>query len=108
MATNGKSRQSNPKRGSGSRLNQIRSGTGDEEGSQADWGTVEPKVVMALISAVALRGGATRFGYTRDGGAYSLGIYMDDDRETWYFRPYENLAQVLGDLVERIEEIPAS
>lgn len=43
----------------------------------ADWGGVDSELLRAVISSVTLGGGAIRFGYTKDGGAYAIGIYGD-------------------------------
>lgn len=34
-------------------------------------------ILCSLIAAVTKSGGAVRFGYSRDGGAYSVGVYGD-------------------------------
>lgn len=44
---------------------------------QADWGTIDGELIRSVIEAVTRFGGAIRFGYSRDGGAYSLGVYGD-------------------------------
>jgi len=43
----------------------------------ADWGSAEPELLSELIQRITARDGAIRFGYTTDGGAYSVGIYGD-------------------------------
>lgn len=48
-----------------------------QHASDADWTAVESGLLGTLIGAVTATGGAIRFGYTKDGGAYSLGIYGD-------------------------------
>ena len=67
----------------------------------ADWGTVTPNLLVDLCQVVSGLGGAVRIGYTRDGGAYSVGIYLDDDRETFYCRPSDDL----NDFVLRLTEL---
>jgi len=41
----------------------------------ADWETVDAALVVKAIATAALVDGAIRFGVSRDGGAYSLGLY---------------------------------
>lgn len=65
----------------------------------ADWATANPEWVMAAIAALAFKGGALRFGYTRDGGAYAIGIYFGGEHYTEYVRPSENIDTYLSDLV---------
>lgn len=58
------------------------SGTGKQG---ADWGNADPRWIVAVITAVCRLGGAASFGLSRDGGAYSLTILLDGDRQTlWY------------------------
>jgi len=60
-------------------------------GEAADWGSASPQKVMEAIQAVTKNGFAIRFGYTRDGGAYSIGIVGDGDPFTEYVRPTEDI-----------------
>lgn len=92
---------SNTRKSSKSRLSLIRSNVSDDGGAIADWGTIDGSYVVDLIQVVSRLGGAVRFGYTRDGGAYSVGIYLDDDRETFYFKPGDDL----GDAITRLTEL---
>lgn len=50
----------------------------------ADWAAANPELLASVIAAVTAGGGAIRFGYSRDGGAYSVGIYGDGDPFTEY------------------------
>jgi hypothetical protein len=67
-------------------------------GNVADWTSVDADAVIAAISAAALVGGALRFGYTRDGGAYAIGVYGDGDPYTLYCSPGEDLVGMLADI----------
>ena len=51
---------------------------------EANWGVPNAGLIQQLIINIAEDGGACRFGYTRDGGAYSVGIYGDGDPFTEY------------------------
>jgi hypothetical protein len=85
-----------------SRLSLMLKGRSEGGSDVADWGTVTPKILVDLIQVIAASGGAVRLGYTRDGGAYSLGIYLDDDRETFYCRPGDDLDAFISDLTEML------
>lgn len=61
------------------------------QGETADWALADPHMLLYAIAAIAARGGALRLGYTRDGGAYAIGIYGDGDPYTEYVRPSEDL-----------------
>ena len=104
MATNRttKHSQGRSNRVRGGALSVLLSGDTDNGKDVADWESVDPVVIVRLIATFARLGGATRFGYSRDGGAYSLGIYLEDDRETLYFKPYEDVTAKLIELIERV------
>lgn len=64
--------------------------------NDADWTAVEPGPLRALIGAITATGGAVRFGYTKDGGAFSLGVYGDG-------KPYTEFLPGSGDVEAWIE-----
>lgn len=66
----------------------------------ADWRNADPVIVVAAIRAVAAVGGALRFGYTRDFGAFAIGIYDGEEATTEYIRPSENVDFFLQGLAE--------
>lgn len=43
----------------------------------ADWVGVDAGLLQQVIATITATGGAVRFGYSRDGGAFSIGIYGD-------------------------------
>lgn len=57
----------------------------------ADWASVEPDRIIKVICAVTSTEGAIRFGYSRDGGAYSIGIYGDG-------KPFTEFCPATGDV----------
>jgi len=70
-----------------------------EGGETANWATVDMAQVLETIAKVSAAGGAIRFGYTMDGGAYALGIYGDGAQPyTEYVRPSEDIERVLAEL----------
>ena len=64
----------------------------------ADWAAADPHMLLYAIAAIAARGGALRLGYTRDGGAYAIGIYGDGEPYTEYVRPSEDLNGALREI----------
>jgi len=66
----------------------------------ANWGDVSGENLTNAVAWTAANGGALRLGYTRDGGAYAVGIYMDGESETEYIRPDEDMDQWLVDLAD--------
>ena len=70
-------------------------------GNVADWASVDPTKIVRAIAAISRAGGAIRFGYTRDGGAYALGIMGDGEPYTEYLRPTDDIGEYLDVLAER-------
>lgn len=66
----------------------------------ADWAAANPILVLEAIAVVSATGGALRFGYTRDGGAFSVGIYGSATPYTEYIRPHEDIDYYLQGLIE--------
>lgn len=66
------------------RLKKLLADTGQQTG-KADWSSADPRWVAGVVHVVTRVGGAVSFGYSRDGGAYSLSIMLDGDRETLWF-----------------------
>jgi len=60
-------------------------------GESAEWGSVDAAKLLAAIVAVTSHGYAIRFGYTKDGGAYAIGIIGDGEPFTEFVRPTENI-----------------
>lgn len=71
----------------------------------ADWETIDASSVIRAIAAAAKVGGALRFGYSRDGFVYSIGIYGDGDPYTEYVKPTESVEDTLKDILELFEAI---
>lgn len=57
----------------------------------ADWGTVDAGLLVAAIVAVTRHGYAIRFGYTKDMGAFAIGIIGDGEPFTEFVRPTEDI-----------------
>jgi hypothetical protein len=74
-------------------------------GSVADWAKATPDLVVRAITTAATTGGALRFGYTSDGGAYALGIYGDGAPYTHYVNPAQDIDITLNDVIDLFEGI---
>lgn len=66
----------------------------------AQWADVDAGVLLRAVAAVAEYGGAIRFGYTRDGGAFAIGIYGDGPPRTVYLRPSDDVVGWLERLAD--------
>lgn len=69
-------------------------------GETADWGSVNGDILARAVAAVARNGGALRLGYTRDGGAYAVGIYGDGEPFTEYVPPSDDMEAYLKGIIE--------
>lgn len=78
---------------------------GKQASEPVDWTAVDPGYVLSLIAAIANEGGAVRFGYTRDGGSYTVGIYLGDERENLYFRDIELLHAWIATFCEELGQL---
>ena len=66
----------------------------------ADWQAVNAELLVRAIATVSLAGGALRFGYSRDGGAYALGIYSEGEHHTEFTADTAEVEEILSDLCE--------
>lgn len=67
----------------------------------ADWESANPRLLQLAIAKVAASGGCLRIGYTRDGGAYAIGVYGDTPQPyTDYVRPEEEIDDYLSAIIE--------
>jgi hypothetical protein len=72
--------------------------------TKADWTSVPADLLQQSIATIASAGGAIRFGYTRDGGAYAVGILGDGDPYTEYLRPADNIVEYFETLCQEWED----
>lgn len=70
----------------------------------ADWANADPANIHRLVCTVGFLGGAVRFGYTRDGGAYSIGLYLGDKSKTYYCNDSEGINEHLNELTGQLED----
>jgi len=65
----------------------------------AQWQSADAARIAAAIAAVTSHGYAIRFGYTRDGGAFAIGIIGDGEPFTEFIRPTEDIDVYLDGIV---------
>lgn len=75
-------------------------GTQQRGNAVADWASVPGELLLNAVAALAASGGAMRLGYTRDGGAYAVGIYGDGEPFTEYRGPGEEIEQFLQEVID--------
>lgn len=61
-----------------------------------DYAGVDAELLLRTIARVAARNGALRFGYSRDGTQYAVGVYGDGDPYTLWSQSYEELDRLLA------------
>lgn len=76
----------------------------DVGGAVADWRNTNPDVLVWFVELATRDDCAVRFGYSRDGGAYSLGIYADGTSQTLYLSGKEDVNEWLTKLGREVEE----
>lgn len=74
-------------------------------GKQADWLTADADGLREAIAIVAKTGGALRLGYSRDGGAYAVGVYGDGDPYTLYCPPDDNVDAIMAKIANAFSEL---
>lgn len=70
----------------------------------ADWGSVNEVALRDTIEAVTRTGCAIRFGYSRDGGAYAVGVVGDGDPYTVWAGSAEEVDIKLAALAESFRD----
>lgn len=103
MGINDRQRNSKEERKNVQSETRQRRNTSVSKGSPADWGSVDGALLSRAVAAVAKRGGALRLGYTRDGGAYAVGIYGDGEPFTEYVPPSDDMDLYLKGMIEDYE-----
>jgi len=68
--------------------------------NQPDWGRIDADLLWKVIQATTSDDGAIMFGYSRDGGAYSVKVYDGGDPMKEYFHRDEELIQFLYGVLE--------
>lgn len=96
-------RQSNEKYGSGNKktrgtvnnASRLDAFSGGDKGSLADWSSCDPAGVLGVIHKITQLGGAVIFGLSRDGGAHSVTLMLDDKRETLWYNGDADLSEAM-------------
>lgn len=74
-------------------------------GGSADWGGCDPGWLQAVVVAITRLGGAVTFGTSRDGGAYSLTLLLDGERQTLWFNGGADLDAELEVVYQTLETV---
>lgn len=66
---------------------------------KADWGEASSQKLLTAVKSVTAHGYAIRFGYTKDGGAFAIGILGDGEPFTEFVRPTEDIDLYLEGII---------
>lgn len=73
---------------------------GHKAQTQPDWGRIDDQLIFKLVQAATEEDGAIMFGYSRDGGAYSVKIYGGGDTQTFYEHEDEAITRIMTNIME--------
>lgn len=71
---------------------------------KADWSKVNAEALYYLILIVIRFDGAVRFGCSRDGCQYSIGVYGDGEPWTEYLDGSKDVSEWLGEIIADYEK----
>jgi len=75
-------------------------GSSGTQSTGFDWGEADPVLIAGVVVSVTRHGGLASFGYTRDGGAGTLTVFLDSERSTEYFKPADDTDAKLAGVVD--------
>jgi len=71
------------------------------DASSADLTAIDPALIGSAVQAVAMAGAALMVSTTRDGGAVSITVFDNDEKERVYAHSSEEIEYVFRGLVEQ-------
>jgi len=96
---------SGSKRGSVNNGRRLQAFSERRSSGNADWGDCDPKWLQDILVGITGLGGAVTFGLSRDGGAFSLTLLLDGDRETVWFNGDAELDTELEQVLATIDSM---
>lgn len=64
--------------------------------------SIAPDVLAALVTVVLMQEGALMVGTTRDGGAFVISVYKEDDVEKAYVGADEDVNEVMQSIIDQL------
>lgn len=86
-----------------SRLAGFGARVGEFKGFQ--WGEADTVLLAGLVVAVTRLGGLASFGVTRDGGAGTITVFLDEERSTEYIKPTEDVDEKLAAAIDYFDSL---
>ncbi|KKL06207.1 hypothetical protein LCGC14_2598330 [marine sediment metagenome] len=96
----------NGKRGSTKNKNRLEAFSKATSGSGADWSSVDAAKLRTVVSLITALGGAVTFGMSRNNGAYSITLMLDDHRETLWFNGSADMDEELEGVAMTLDMMP--
>jgi len=75
------------------------------DGGGADWGGCDSRLLQTVVVAITSLGGAITLGLSRNGGAHSLTLLLDDARTTLWFNGDADLDEKLREVIGTLEAL---
>lgn len=88
------------RRGSVKNQDRLAAFEGRDSAGDAGWGDCDPDLLQGVVVAVTSLGGAVTIGLSRDQGAHSLTLLLDDKRKTLWFNGDADLDEELRKVLE--------
>lgn len=79
-------------------------GLSKKQGDMPDWSRINSDLIHGVIVRATRDDGAVRFGYSRDGGAYAVALYLGGAPDTAYFHSDEEITDYLTRVWEALNE----
>lgn len=70
-----------------------------------DWGGCDADRLQAVVVGITKLGGAVTFGLSRDKGAHSLTLLLDDARSTLWFNGNADLDEALTGVIGTLDQM---
>ncbi len=102
---NGSAKKGKEARGSVRNTDRLAAFAGRSGKGEADWGGCDPSRLQAVLVGITKLGGAATFGLSRDLGAHSLTLLLDDNRTTLWFNGKADLDEELEGVIATLEAI---
>ena len=81
------------------RLDAFKNGGG---AGSASWATCHSELLLGVVVGITRLGGAVTLGLSRDLGAHSLTLLLDDNRTTLWFNGDANLDEKLQEVIQTL------
>lgn len=80
-----------------------------KQSAPANWEDISADAIRHAVAQVGSIGGALRLGYTRDGGAFAIGVYgVEAEPYTDYLRPGDDVEAYLDELSDEVIRLQAN